>query len=314
VPVAGEVYAGLGRLYYEWNDLETAAKYIQSCIDIGQQTENFDLLAEGYLLVAQLDRAKCDAAQAQEALQHAEQAAGKYALSKRRAIYLKSAIVGLQIAQGLLEIASFTLQQGNIMIDDEIPVWKEPEYYALLRLLLARGDYDAALRLGQHLLANAETAGRIRRLIEVLILQALAYKGKGDLTRALDVLEKAFRLARPEGLVRIFLDEGEPMMRLLHQARSSQTGGEYAGELLSAGGWFSRKDAPPVQSLIEPLTARELEVFRLIEAGHSNQEIAARLFISITTVKRHISNIYTKLGAQSRTRAITLGRDLGLFD
>jgi LuxR family maltose regulon positive regulatory protein len=71
---------------------------------------------------------------------------------------------------------------------------------------------------------------------------------------------------------------------------------------------------PQPQLLIEPLTAREIEVLKLIEAGCSNQEIAEKLVISFTTVKRHISNIYTKLDAKSRTQAIAVGKELKLFE
>jgi LuxR family maltose regulon positive regulatory protein len=70
---------------------------------------------------------------------------------------------------------------------------------------------------------------------------------------------------------------------------------------------------PSMQLLIEPLTSRELEVLKMIEAGHSNQEIAGQLFISMPTVKRHISNIYAKLGVKSRTQALAIGKELKLF-
>jgi LuxR family maltose regulon positive regulatory protein len=71
---------------------------------------------------------------------------------------------------------------------------------------------------------------------------------------------------------------------------------------------------PSMQLLVEPLTTRELEVLKLIEAGASNQEISEKLVISIPTVKRHISNIYAKLGVTSRTQAIAIGKELRLFD
>ena len=124
---------------------------------------------------------------------------------------------------------------------------------------------------------------------------------------------KAFALARPEGYVRTFLDEGEPMAKLLYQAKAHGMGAGYAAELLAALGNPSGSALPPAQLLIEPLTPRELELLRLIEAGHTNQEIAAKLVISMPTVKRHISNIYTKLGANSRTQAIARGKELNLF-
>ena len=114
--------------------------------------------------------------------------------------------------------------------------------------------------------------------------------------------------------MRTFLDEGEPMAKLLYQAQAHRAGAGYASELLSAVSQTADTTSPPAQLLIEPLSMRELEVLRLIEAGYSNQEIAARLVISMPTVKRHISNIYAKMGAKSRTQAVSLGRELKLFE
>ena len=151
------------------------------------------------------------------------------------------------------------------------------------------------------------------RIIEVLFLQALIFLGKRNIDQALTTLERALSLARPEGYIRTFLDEGEPLVKLLHLARSRRIEMEYATELLSAMG----EDAGqflPTQTLVEPLSRRELEVLQLIEAGCTNLEIAEKLVISIATVKRHISNIYIKLGAQSRTQAVSLGKELGLFE
>ena len=102
------------------------------------------------------------------------------------------------------------------------------------------------------------------------------------------------------------------MAKLLYQAKSHRMGAGYAAELLSAMGEATDVRQPPAQFLIEPLSQRELEVLKLIEAGCSNQGIAARLVISLPTVKRHISNIYAKLGVKSRTQAISLGRELRL--
>jgi LuxR family maltose regulon positive regulatory protein len=184
----------------------------------------------------------------------------------------------------------------------------------LLRLLLAQGDHDAALALSERLLKPAEATNRMGRVIETLVLQALAFQGKKDMAQALAVLEKALSLAEPEGYVRTFLDEGEPMAKLLYQAKSHRMGIGYAAELLSAMGKASGTAQPPAQLLIEPLSLRELQVLKLIEAGRSNQEIAAKLVISIPTVKRHISNIYAKLDVESRTQAISRGRELRLFE
>ena len=103
------------------------------------------------------------------------------------------------------------------------------------------------------------------------------------------------------------------MTRLLFQAKSRQTGAGYAAELLSAMGHAFGRALPPAQLLIESLTARELEVLKLVEAGCTNHEIATKLVISMPTVKRHISNIFGKLGSGSRTQAISRAKELGLL-
>jgi LuxR family maltose regulon positive regulatory protein len=199
-------------------------------------------------------------------------------------------------------------------IDDEIPYLREPEYLALLRVLLAERDNGAALTLSQRILQKAEAANRTKRVIEVLVLRAIAFQSKGDIQEALRTLEKALSLARPERYVRTFLDEGDSMTKLLRLARSQGIENEYVAELLAAADEVAGKPELVSQMSSEPLSRREGEVLKLIEAGCSNKEIAAKLFISIATVKRHISNIYAKLGTQSRTQAISVGKKLGLLD
>jgi LuxR family maltose regulon positive regulatory protein len=265
-------------------------------------------------MLARLEQAQCNAQHAQKAMRVAEQLASEHRLSPWQSIWVKSALARLWIAQGNLDRASHFIQQSGITMDDEIPYLREPEYRILLRLLLAQGDHDAALALSKRMLQKAEATNRMGRVIEILILQALAFQGKKEVSHALAVLERAVSLAQPEGYVRAFLDEGEPMAKLLYQAKTHRIGTGYAAELLSAMGEASGATQPPAQLLIEPLTMRELEVLKLIEAGYSNQEIAAKLVISIPTVKRHISNIYAKLGVKSRTHAVSLGRELRLFE
>ena len=184
----------------------------------------------------------------------------------------------------------------------------------LLRTLLARNDHEAALALSRRLLKQAETGGRMGLVIEILILQALAFQGKKDTGQALAALERALALAQPEAYVRLFLDEGEAMTRLLCQVQSRRVGKSYAAKLISTLGGILDMTQPSMELLIEPLTRRELEVLKLIAAGHSNQDISEQLVISIATVKRHISNIYTKLGVKSRTQAIAIGKELRLFE
>jgi LuxR family transcriptional regulator, maltose regulon positive regulatory protein len=318
-PLAEGAYSGLSRLSYEWNHLEAVEKDIRQCLELCRQWENLDLQAVADAMLARLEHARGNPEKAQAALHAAEPFVSDDRLSPKWSSWVKSAVARLWLAQGDLERPAQLMRQSGItlaglMREAEIPYLREPEYVVLVRVLLAQGDYDAALALSERLLPKAEIAGRVGRMIEILALQALAYQGKKGLDQALAVLGKAFALAQPEGYVRTFLDEGEPMAKLLYQAKTHGIGTGYAAKLLAALGDASGSTLPSPQLLIEPLTARELELLKLIEAGHTNQEIAAKLVISMPTVKRHISNVYTKLGASSRTQAIARGRELGFFD
>ena len=155
----------------------------------------------------------------------------------------------------------------------------------------------------------AEQGGRTGRVIEILVLQALVQRLRGDIRAALLPLERALTLAEPEGYVRIFVDEGTAMRDLLRHAVAQGISGAYARRLLAAfdNGAphpVSAPAGPSVADLAEPLTAREVEILRLIAAGMRNQEIADELVISLSTVKRHIANTYGKLGVSHRTEAV----------
>jgi LuxR family maltose regulon positive regulatory protein len=282
------------------------------------------LLANSTIHLARLERARGNPEKAQEAIRSVELLISERRLSPRQSRLTSIASARWWMDQGYPGKASQLLQQLGVTSDEitktshkegyEIPYWREPENMLLVRLLLAEGKQDAALSLCERLLQNAEAAKRLGRVIEINILQALAWQGKKNLKRAVETLDKALTLSRPAGYTRVFLDEGEPMAKLLYQAKTHWSGNETISELLAAMKNDRSNGQSPAQLLIEPITLRELEVIKLIEAGCTNQEIANRLVISIPTVKRHISNIYTKLGAKSRTQAVSLAKELRLFD
>lgn len=229
-------------------------------------------------------------------------------------MWIEAALERFWLSQGSQERVSQRIQDSGIHPADEITYLHELKYLTLLRWLLACGDYDTALDLSERILQKAKDDHRMVRVVELLVLQSLAYLGKKETAAAGTTLAQAVSIAQPEGYQRVFLDEGELVVKLLYLVKSNQEAAGYASELLEAFGPVSGQMPVPVQQLIEPLSAREIEVLKLIEAGLSNQEIASKLFISITTVKRHISNIYAKLDVKTRTQAISRGKELGFFD
>lgn len=142
-------------------------------------------------------------------------------------------------------------------------------------------------------------------------------EAQGNRTSALSTLERALSLAAPEGYIRLFVDEGPPMLTLLRQAHARSRVPGYVATLLSAFGEQQLSDLPlPAarhSALAEPLTEREREVLRLLLEGASNREIARRLVLSVNTVKRHVYNLCGKLGVQSRAQAIIRASDFNLL-
>jgi LuxR family maltose regulon positive regulatory protein len=193
------------------------------------------------------------------------------------------------------------------------------EYIAFARILIAQRQLDQATRLLRRLLVTAEAGGRTAKVIEILNLQALAFQAGGDTAQALITLGKALTLAEPGGFVRIFVDEGPPMARLLYEALSREIAPGYVRRLLAAFPIVEPVQPGPTipqvpeTEWIEPLSERELEVLHLIADGLTNPEIASRLFISLNTVKAHCKNIYGKLGVKNRMQAIGRARALGLL-
>jgi LuxR family maltose regulon positive regulatory protein len=271
------------------------------------------MLAIALALQARLNTARGDAEQAHEDMQGAYQLVRDYQLAPTQANWVKSTLAQLWLAQGELARVADLVEESGITEAAEVPYQREPEFVHLIRLRLAEGLPEAALRLTQQILPRAEAGKRNARIIELETQRALALQAQGDVDGALASLGTALRLARPEGYVRSFLDEGEGLTRLLYLAKSRGIEAGYAAELMQAARGGPGGSPLPSDLLPRPLTSRELEVLKLIDRGCSNQEIAAGLYISLATVKRHISNIYTKLDAGGRTQALRRSRELRLL-
>jgi LuxR family maltose regulon positive regulatory protein len=152
-----------------------------------------------------------------------------------------------------------------------------------------------------------------------MVLQAIALHAHGEKEEALQLLGDVLALAEPGGFIRIFVDEGPPMARLLYEVLSRGISPDYVRRLLAAFPDAEpekidlSKSQAPKSELAEPLSERELEVLQLIAEGLTNREIAGRLYLSLNTVKVHTRNIYGKLSTNNRTQAAAKARDLGIL-
>jgi LuxR family maltose regulon positive regulatory protein len=312
----GRALAGLAGLALELNDREAAGRDAAEALDIGRQLADEELLVRASLVLARLELARGEAGPARERL-HAL-AAQTHQPPLLREVHAWQA--RLALAAGDLAAAR-RWAAASVQSGDDLPrIRQEAEALVVARVLLAQGEAEAALRLAGEWEADARAHGRSGRELEIHLLQALAHAALGWPARAGQALVRALELAQPEGYRRVFLDEGEPLARLLG-AVLPELGDEpllrYARALLLdfAG---ERSPAEPAAApvpglLVEPLSPQELRVLRLAVAGLSNPEIAGELVVSVNTVKTHLKNVYRKLNVANRHEAGDAARDLKLL-
>lgn len=225
----------------------------------------------------------------------------------------------LRLRRGELDEADAWARERQLSPDDELSYLHEYEHVTLARLLLARHrrerdswSLETALALLDRLLTAAQAGGRGGSVLEVLILQALAHRARGEVPAALTELRRAVTLAQPEGYVRLFADEGPPMAALLKTLTKESPAAGYVRRLLTATTRTEHQPCRPA-ALVEPLSDRELDVLRLLSSDLDGPDIARALSVSLNTMRTHTRNIYAKLGVTSRRAAVRQAHDLNLL-
>jgi LuxR family maltose regulon positive regulatory protein len=144
---------------------------------------------------------------------------------------------------------------------------------------------------------------------------------QGENSKAFELLDKTLLMVEQGHFIHLYVDEGIPMARLLTEALEHTIMPDYIARLLAAFEYelhtcekkLGFPNAAPVQSTIESLSQRELDVLRLVAQGFSNREIGEQLFLALNTVKGHNRRIFEKLQVQRRTEAVARARELGLI-
>ncbi len=323
------LHLDLARLLYEWNELAAVVDHVNRSIEIYLQIGDPRFLPYAYRTLAAVKRAQGDSEGEREELERALHLLRQHNLARDNPL-LAAFGARLSMILGDLETAERWAREDADNRDEKPSYLHEMKYLFRVRLLMMRENADAALEVLARLLHMAEVEERAGSVIKILVLQALALKMQGESAQAVATLVHALTLAEPEGYIRTFVDEGEPMRALLSEALAARQKGSFSGEHSLSSTYIQRLLAAfavhPVPSLTdngnlpthsasfaEPLSERELEVLRLIAAGLSNQEITEQLVIAMSTLKTHINHLYSKLNVRSRTQAIVQARVLNLL-
>ncbi|MEP7357435.1 MAG: LuxR C-terminal-related transcriptional regulator, partial [Anaerolineales bacterium] len=319
VTVAGEAsYSGierigLGTILREQNDLEQAAGLIEAGLPLAERGGDFTFMRDAYLARAGLDQARGDWDSALDYAGRAEQVARRSAsnrdLSLISALRARLLVSNGQVDQAAEWARASGVEAAALAGGAALPFTGEYAHLSLARVLLAQGRWLEAGGLLGRLQRAAEAAGRHGRLIEILALEALRLQALGQDEAALAALDRAVKLAEPEGYARVFLDEGAPMLALLNKLHPNGCEASTEPAVSSTAPTAPLKPAP---QLAEPLSERESDVLRLVAAGLSNQAIAEQLVLAPSTIQWHVKNIYSKLNVHSRTQAARMARELGL--
>ncbi len=342
LPVVGLAYVGYAEILYQWNDLAGAAHQVEIGLALSPPSDltYIDGPLHRFSILARIRQALGDRDGTLAALQLATETARQtgIALDGERAAAL-AALMHLRLGQPAPANGWAHLYADRLSEEEQFTYLHEFETLVFVRILLAQDRADEVLALLARWLPAAEAAQRLGSLLEMFMLQALALRTKGQGDAAMQALTRA--LAEPEGYIRLFVDEGEPMRLLLLDLRltmapphvsddrlaayvdkiiaafasqtavSSDPADNTARNSQLAGALWARNSQSTIP--IEPLSLRELEVLRLTAAGLSNATIAAQLVVSVGTVKTHLKHIYGKLAVQSRTQAVAQARTLGLL-
>jgi LuxR family maltose regulon positive regulatory protein len=330
MPVTPHLYRSLIELYIEMNKLDEAKGYLEQMEKMSQQHHIVMNIFAGNLLRALLLHAQGDTIGALYAIRQVEQLPSIYQKSGTR---LFSPVAAIRAQLILAQITSTTRadQESNLA---QVEQWaktqrfstdgsistinEEFELLVWVRLLIAQDRSEKALIVLGRMIPDAIEKGRGSRVIEMKILQALAYHALGNTAEAMVALESALTLAESDGCVRLFVNEGPPMKKMLRDVAKQGIATNYVNKLLNAFNLQEEVDQSPSPAstsqsiLVETLSERELEVLKLLADGATNQEIAEELIIAVTTAKKHVSNIIGKLGVTNRTQAVARARELDL--
>lgn len=329
LPISALAQCLLGEIQREWNDLEGAEAAVRRAFEVAAAMTTNEFVNDGFVTLARIQAAQ---GHYDEALATFEQLRATIRIQQLVSWDLDQmeiVRVGVLIAAGRVAEAvrwAEGCRRARQRATSAAPaLLRDLEDLALARVALACGRPSEVIAPLEELCARATRAGRLRNVLDARILLARARWMLDERPAALSELEFALALAAPENFVRVFLDEGQSLAFILAAYAANHPPSPvraHALKLLAVLGYapqpaFDPSAGPSVERAASvptlALSARELDVLRLLAAGRSNEAIAGELVVALSTVKWHVAHIYRKLGVAGRVQAAARARELRLI-
>lgn len=307
IPINCLAHLDLSALHYEWNDLEESQRHLDQAMVLCERSGNDEFQIANLMMQIRLCLAQGNLAGARQALEKILERvrSGKVPASTAARVVTAR----MQVALGQGDLAAAGQMESQLPNNFDTHPFYRFLGMAKAQLWIAQGRKEAARAHLAVLYAKAEGGGWKYGMVAVRVLQSLAAERRDE---AVQFLGEALEMAQPENLIRTFADAGNELVPHLQEAARRGIKPDYVGRILSVMGEKPKITVAGQSLLVEPLSGRELEVLRLVTAGLSNREIAAKLVISPGTAKTHIHNICGKLGVRNRTEAAIQAKELDL--
>ena len=308
-------YLNLGNVLYEWNELEEAEEKYQLCLEISRKIHSPDGNLFALLGLAKTSQALGDNDRAAKFIRQAEQDLPNFSQSIL-GLYAEAILAQIALSRGDLT-AAVNWAAGHSLPTEESLVsnlfMRKVEYLTIARMMILQNRAEEAEQFLEKVYNAAEAAELYGCRIEALVLIAFARAQQNNASGAIQALTRALEFAQPAGYIRVFVDVGEPITEFLRQAAFQSNQRVYVEKILSAIQATELHTPTPGSDLTEPLSEREMEVLALLALGKTNKEIAQALFLATGTVKKHLNNIYGKLGVNNRTECARRAQEIKLI-
>lgn len=323
LPATSFAYISMAQVLYQWNMIDNAMAHLKQGIELSKEGAESIVAMMAFPGLALLSELENNESAVSQTLDQAKKIASASHNTKISNM-VNSWTARLALARGDLSTAerwAESCQGDDFSLFHTPGAPQEFAYLTLVRVYMARGDFEDIPAILERLHRRAEAEERMSSVIEILILLSIALHAQEKTDEAMESFKRALSLAEPEGYLRIFTDEGEIAKELLQLAQTRGIATSYVNKILDVFGHSESSLSNRTETrfpttlspISKPLSTRELEVLRLLAAGATSQEIADTLFLSVGTVKKHTENIYSKLDVHKRTLAVNRAQELGLL-